>query len=196
MSIIYTEHLPLSSYNLNDIMRYCNAKPGNRQLEALFESCADQIGTKFSNRICWCEFDVSICDDKLDLGFTKTESLLLKNYLSDCKKIILFAATIGIEIDRLIMKYSSYLSSRAVMFQAIGTERIETLCDDFEAKLKYGGRIIKPRVSPGYGDIPLELQKDIFLTLGCSKNIGLTLNDSLLMSPTKSVTAIIGIKNS
>ena len=50
-----------------------------------------------------------------------------------------------------------------------------------------------PRFSPGYGDFPLEAQKDIFRTLDCSRKIGLTLNESLLMSPSKSVTAIVGL---
>ena len=52
---------------------------------------------------------------------------------------------------------------------------------------------MKPRFSPGYGDLSLEMQRDIFRVLDCPRKIGLTLNESLLMSPSKSVTAIIGI---
>ena len=55
------------------------------------------------------------------------------------------------------------------------------------------GKFLKPRFSPGYGDLPLEMQRDIFRVLDCSRKIGLTLNESLLMSPSKSVTAIVGI---
>ncbi len=51
----------------------------------------------------------------------------------------------------------------------------------------------RPRFSPGYGDLTLLAQKDIFAVLDCGKRIGLTLNDSLLMSPSKSVTAFVGI---
>ena len=80
------------------------------------------------------------------------------------------------------------------MFQSIGAERIETLCDAFCKDISSElGVTLKPRFSAGYGDLPLEAQKDIFRVLDCSKKIGLTLNDSLLMSPTKSVTAIVGI---
>ena len=53
---------------------------------------------------------------------------------------------------------------------------------------------IKPRFSPGYGDVPLEIQKDIVMLLDCAKRIGVSLNDSLLMSPSKSVTAFIGLQ--
>jgi len=53
--------------------------------------------------------------------------------------------------------------------------------------------VLKPRFSPGYGDLPLETQREIFDVLDCSRRIGLMLNDSLLMSPTKSVTAFVGV---
>ena len=83
------------------------------------------------------------------------------------------------------------------MLQAIGAERIEALCDVFCEKIRLdaesAGLFPRPRFSPGYGDFPLELQKDIFRVLDCSRKIGLTLNESLLMSPSKSVTAVIGL---
>jgi cobalamin-dependent methionine synthase I len=79
----------------------------------------------------------------------------------------------------------------------LGSERIEALCDALCAEWKedYASRgfVLRPRFSAGYGDLPLTLQNDIFESLQCSKHIGLTLCDSLLMSPTKSVTAIVGV---
>ena len=50
-----------------------------------------------------------------------------------------------------------------------------------------------PGFSPGYGDLPLDLQREIFAALDCPKRIGVSLNESLLMSPSKSVSAIIGL---
>lgn len=52
---------------------------------------------------------------------------------------------------------------------------------------------LRPRFSPGYGDLAIDAQKDIFALLDCERQIGLTLGDSLLMSPGKSVTAFAGI---
>ena len=60
-------------------------------------------------------------------------------------------------------------------------------------KAEYRGLPLSARFSAGYGDVPLELQRDIFALLDCPRRIGLTLNESLLMSPSKSVTAIVGI---
>ena len=80
------------------------------------------------------------------------------------------------------------------MLQAIGAERLESFCDIFcrDISCEYNEKL-RPRVSPGYGDIPLSMQKEIFSALDCSRKIGLSLNASLLMTPTKSVTAIVGI---
>ena len=80
------------------------------------------------------------------------------------------------------------------MLQAFGAERIEALCDVFCRDIgKELGVRTGPRFSPGYGDLPLDAQKMIFSVLDCEKRIGLFLNDSLLMSPSKSVTAFVGI---
>ena len=83
--------------------------------------------------------------------------------------------------------------------QAIGAERIEALCDAFCDKLKAEksekGLFLRPRFSAGYGDLSIELQRDIMRALDCGRKIGVTLNESLLMSPSKSVTAIVGISN-
>ena len=57
------------------------------------------------------------------------------------------------------------------------------------------GKYARPRFSAGYGDFELSAQTEIFHALDCQRKIGLTLNDSLLMSPSKSVTAIIGISD-
>lgn len=131
----------------------------------------------------FCDFDCfSVCSEQL-----------AKN-LHGCSKVLLLAATAGVGIDRLIGKYGRIAPSKALMFQAIGAELVEAVCDafskDYEAEHNC---ILRPRFSPGYGDLPLESQKDIFVVLECAKRIGLTLNDSLLMSPSKSVTAFAGI---
>ena len=107
----------------------------------------------------------------------------------------MFCATIGLDIDRLIAKYGVVSPAKALVFQAIGAERIESLCELFceEMGAEYGN--LKPRFSPGYGDLDLAFQSAIFGALECPKKIGVTLTDTLLMTPSKSVTAVMGISN-
>ncbi len=51
----------------------------------------------------------------------------------------------------------------------------------------------RPRFSPGYGDLPLALQPDLLHFLNAQRWVGITVGKTLLMSPMKSVTAIMGI---
>jgi len=184
-------------FNLSEILRYSGCNEASDEINFLMQECIDEIRGKLAYKICYCEFDIGIVDEEINLGFTSVSSKALKKNLSDCKKIVLFAATIGLEIDRLIAKYSRTSPSKALIFQAIGAERIESLCDTFnqeiESEFLEKGFHTKPRFSPGYGDLPIELQRDIFRVLDCPRKIGLSLNESMLMSPSKSVTAIIGI---
>ena len=144
-------------------------------------------------RACYEEYEIKADGSSLDLGFSKIFSRDLAARLTGCKKIILIAATVGLGIDRLLSKYSVTEPSRALVIQAIGSAAIEEWLDVLCMNIGEG-RTCRTRFSCGYGDLPLELQRDIFTALECEKHIGLTLNSSMLMTPTKSVTAIIGVE--
>ncbi len=179
-----------------EILRYAGCKEANSEISALVKSCINEIKTKLTYKVCYRQFEVKICNDICDFGAFTLRSKNLALNLSGCESGILFAATVGVGIDRLISKYGRISPSKALMFQAIGAERIEALCDTFCADISKEYNVgTKPRFSPGYGDLPLAAQKDIFAVLSPEKQIGLTLTDSLLMSPSKSVTAIVGLSD-
>ena len=121
----------------------------------------------------------------------------LQKNLENCDEVILFAATLGPGPDLLIRRASAQRMSDAVIYQAMSAEMIESYCDEICAQLRREaaekGLYLRPRFSPGYGDLPLDLQKDLLRILDAPKKIGLTLTDSLLMMPSKSVTALIGL---
>ena len=197
MSAIIVKEYPAPELDRREIYRYMQAKPCDA-LELLIDRALELLQDKLCYKICYTELPLSECDSVLDLGFAKTDSQYLKKCLDGCEGIILFAATVGIELDRLIMRYGKIEPSMALCLQAIGAERVESLCDSFcndmESEYSATGKALRPRFSAGYGDLPLSLQRDIIGVLQTPKNIGVTLNESLLMSPSKSVTAIIGIK--
>ena len=137
-------------------------------------------------------------DGALDIEGLRVESKALSRNLEGCREVFLMAATLGIGPDRLIARAQAEgAMSRAMALQAASAAMIEAWCDDVNAELarqaKARGRALRPRFSPGYGDFSLEAQPGIFRLLGAQRNIGITLTDSLLMLPTKSVTAVIGI---
>lgn len=181
-----------------EILRYAGGgKIEEGEVSRLLDSCLEELAGKLRYRVCWRVFPVGRRGGMLDLSFAETSSQGLGKNLKDCGSAVLFAATVGLEIDRLIARYGRISPVRALLFEAIGSERIESLCDafseDMRKRAQAAGGDARPRFSPGYGDLPLALQRDIFRALDCARKIGLTLNDSLMMSPAKSVTAIIGI---
>jgi len=178
-----------------EILRYagCRGDAGSDIL-TLLKECVDEARGELTYRVCCREFPVTIKGDVCDFDAFSLRSQNLAANLRDCDRVIIFAATVGVGIDRLIAKYSRLSPSKALMLQAVGAERIEALCDAFcDDIAKDTKSVLKPRFSPGYGDLPLETQREIFDVLDCSRRIGLMLNDSLLMSPTKSVTAFVGV---
>ena len=197
MSTVLLREIPAPPIDRQEILRYMGCRESSTQISSLIERSLSLCRDSLSYKVCFAEYDISIDGTKCDLGFTAVESADLAKCLGGCDKILLFAATVSLSLDRLILKYGKSEPSVSVCLQAIGAERIEALCNAFSLEMKneYAkiGRSLRPRFSAGYGDLPLELQREIFNALGCERRIGLTLNNSLIMSPSKSVTAIIGI---
>lgn len=184
------DNLPISK---KEILRYAGCKKADEATEDLLSQCLKEAENVLTYKVSFRSFSLEMYGQVCTFGDFRVSSRDLAKNLENCEKAVIFAATVGVGIDRLISKYSRISPSKALMFQAIGAERIEALCDAFcdDLKKEYGE--IRPRFSPGYGDVPLEVQREIFSFLDCERKIGLTLNDSLLMSPTKSVTAFVGI---
>lgn len=196
-SVIITKTYNEPTFCEKEILRYAGCKSSEDELLQLLRACIDEVRDKLTYKVCYRELPVAVDNATCKLGDWSIESENLAKNLSGCKSVIVFAATMGVEIDRLIAKYGRISPSKALMLQAIGAERIEALCDAFcEDIAREKNMAAKPRFSPGYGDLPLEVQKEFFMLLDCSKRIGLSLNDSLLMSPSKSVTAFLGLTDS
>lgn len=193
MNMVFTKTFAPPTINNDEILRYLGAKEAPPEIEKLIDECISESADKLTYKVCYSHFPLSLSDEVVDLSFTKVKSDKLRKNLCSCNSFVVFAATVGIELDRLILKYGRISPSKALIFQAIGAERIESLCDEFGnfAEKEFG--YTAPRFSPGYGDLPLDIQKDFFRVLEPERKIGLTLNESMLMTPSKSVTAIIGI---
>ena len=119
----------------------------------------------------------------------------LFNNMEGCTKVALLGATIGPQVDAYIRKNQIIDPVYASICQATGAMYIEEVVNKLNEEIKQQaatqGYKTRPRYSPGYGDIPLEAQKDFFRLLNCQR-IGLTLMPTLIMAPEKSVTAYIG----
>lgn len=187
-------------WNDRELLRYLGCKNGtvpDENTKVLIDQCKQELEQAASPRVTWREYPLSIQDHVIDMTCFQTRSKSLERNLKDCEQILLFAATLGSQVDVLLHRYNMIQMSKAVVMQAASVAMLETFCDEENQKLKEAyqekGWYLRPRFSPGYGDFPLECQRQIAPALELSKRIGVTLTDSLLMAPSKSVTAVIGL---
>ena len=189
----YKKYSP-PAFGKAEALRYAGCREDDSSINELISACFNEIENQLEYKVCWLRLPLKITNDISDFQLFSFKSKKLAANLNNCNEAILFAATTGVALDRLISKYSKLSPLKALLFQAIGAERIEALCDTFCEDIAHSLNCsTRPRFSPGYGDLELECQKKIFAVLDCERKLGLTLNQSLLMSPSKSVTAIMGI---
>ena len=187
MSAVQLRTYPAPPVDTGEILRYAGSRGEEAQVNALLAECLAEAEPRLTYKVCFLELPVTVQEDVCALGTLSLRSRDLAVYLSGSTSAFVFAATVGVEFDRLLLRYSRLSPARALLLQAIGAERIEALCDTFCDDV--AGR--RARFSPGYGDLPLRTQQAMFALLRPEKHIGVTLNESLLMSPSKSVTAIV-----
>ncbi len=193
-SVIIKKTYPEPPFCEKEILRYSGCMEENEDISALLRECINEIKPRLTYKVCYRELTVKTDGSLCDFDLFSLNSRNLAQNLTDCRRVILFAVTLGIEIDRLTGKYGKLSPAKALMLQAIGAERTEALCNVLceDIAREYNTQI-KPRFSPGYGDLPISVQRDIFAVLDLQRTLGITLNGSLLMSPTKSVTAFAGL---
>lgn len=146
----------------------------------------------------WKVFPLDLSSEgEIDFSCFHTASRNLYKNLKGCTQAALFAATLGIEVDRMLQRYTRLEMTKAVILQAAAASMIESYCDQVNEEIREYARAegyyLHPRFSPGYGDFSIDHQKEIIGILECPKKIGLTLTDSYIMLPSKSVTAVIGM---
>ena len=131
------------------------------------------------------------------VGSLELTSERLWKTIAGCRHAFLFCATLGAGVDALLRRCGHRSAADLVMVQAVSTALIETFCDECQEKMLQEpavcGESLRMRFSPGYGDLSLEVQKPLLTALDSSRRAGITLLDSLLMVPSKSVSAIIGV---
>ncbi|RDY30193.1 vitamin B12 dependent-methionine synthase activation domain-containing protein [Lachnotalea glycerini] len=189
--------------NKKETLRYLGYKGQHMDLEIsnLIDEASEELLHSIHPKSVYKEFDCMVQNETTVLleSLSINSRNLAKN-LKGCERAIIFAATIGASADMLIKRYSITNLAKASVVQAAGAALIETYCDTLEETIRneaiLKGLYLRPRFSPGYGDFSLEYQRDFFTILECSKRIGITLTDTCLMIPSKSVTAVIGLSKS
>lgn len=181
-----------------EILRYLrtNSKIEDERVLGLVDECCQIAQKSITPKTLYRIFDCSVTEDTLICGGFEFKSKRLAKNLEDCKRVVVFGATLGRECDEIIRRYSLTDIAKAMTFQAVFAAMIEEVCDGVEDEVRaVTGKNLRMRYSPGYFDLAIENQEKIFKMLELTKRIGLTLTQTMQMLPTKSVTAFIGIED-
>lgn len=184
--------ITLEKLNRNEAVRYLGGAgiSLNYRMDRLMDECEKEILEKANPKFLYTEIDLP------NEEFMQGKDI--ENHLSGCCKAIVMCATLGAEIDKLIRISQIADMAKAVVIDSFASVAIEQVCSKADELIaeKYPDCYMTFRFSPGYGDYPIGLQQKILTLLDAPRKIGLTTNESCLLIPSKSVTAVMGLSDS
>ncbi len=193
MTAIGFQTIPTNEIRINEyeLAQRLNTQKGFRSelIEQNLKRLSQVINCKFS----FSRVSVKrLGENRLDCGFGEFESEVLLKNLKDCQEAFVFAVTLGIDVDRLLNKLAVISTTDYFVTDALASALAEAAAGEAERRIK-GEVLCRPRFSPGFGDLSLEVQPRIIRSIDAQKLLGVTLGKTYLMSPMKTVTAIMGI---
>ena len=166
----------------------------------MIQECFEELETISVPKCVYHIFELSFPqEDELQICNLHIKSKNLYKNLRGCEQVVLFGTTLGSVVDRQLHTYEITDMAKAVVMQACAAAMLEEYCDkvqnEIAMELSAEHLYLRPRFSPGYGDLSILHQREILDMLDAPKRIGLTMTDAYMLVPTKSVTAIIGVSN-
>lgn len=187
--------IPAEKIEINKNELAQRLKTGRSFEHSAIDLCIGEFNKVVDYRYAYTCAPVDFVEDNIcDLGFGNIISKNLCDNLKGCKIAIVFAVTTGIGVDRLLNKLSITSQAKHFITDGVASAAAESFCDYVDNMLRKGEGV-PHRFSPGYGDLSLDIQPDLLNMLNAAKNLGITLNKSLLMTPVKSITAIMGVSD-
>ncbi|NCB62071.1 MAG: methionine synthase, partial [Clostridia bacterium] len=190
--------LTLTDFPLSEALRYmgCPGGKANPDTLALAESCARKLLAAACPKWLYQVYTLLPGERgvELDCGLSLPGSDLAV-HLKGCDRAALLCVTLSAPADALIRRAQAVDMAEALALDACATAAVEAACDLAEAEIKrqFPGCEFPFRFSPGYGDLPITLQDPILTLLDAPRKIGLCATDSSILTPRKSVTAVLGI---
>ena len=185
--------------DVGEALRYLGVPQPTQELRRDAERLADELSGAIQPRYVYRVFGLEHRPDCVrlqgaDVDLTGSSA---RNMLAGCEQVALLACTLGARFDAGLLALQARDMAKAVIYDSLGSAFVEAGCDEAERDIsgRFPGLYLTDRFSPGYGDLPLALQPHMCAALDAGRRLGLTVSQSLLMNPVKSVTAVIGLSD-
>lgn len=176
-------------------LRYTE-KPSKEQLELLFSSFSEiqevemiESAHKYF-QLELCDGKYALKDSQINIDYPPIQNMLGKKK-SD--SVCIFLSTLGIGVDRRIESYKDSNPSRMLLLDACASSYIESVTDEYQRSLGLGDETF--RYAPGYGKVPLIMQKEIFESISEFRKLHVELDENCIMHPFKSMTGLVGFRS-
>ena len=190
-------NISLSKVNRDELYRYIGTP--DDLVRGIIDKCEEELFLAVKPAYVWQIFD--IVHESVGIKVLNTDIVLpgesIKKHLKGCNRMVMLAATLSGEADKIIRKYQVSDMAKAVIADSIASTAIEDVCNMAEEEIKgyIPDKFFTYRFGVGYGDLPLSLEQDIIRVLDASKAIGLCATDANILTPLKSVVCVIGISD-
>ncbi len=188
----------------NEVLRYLGYRNQeiDEDLDKLIDQCIKEVKDSSKPKYIYKVFDLA--RGEASLGLQGANLVLqgedIKEHLKHSERCALLAVTLGVQVEQKIKYYNRINLTKAVIMDSCATAYVEELADQAEWEIKKEaesqGCGITFRFSPGYGDLPIEMQGTFLNLLDAGRRIGLVATETSILTPRKSVTAIIGFQKS
>ena len=192
--------IQINSINKGEAFRYigCRGKVPEGVIAEMSDECEKALLSAVKPNYVYRVFDIDANDgNKVRLhgcGFT-LDGHDISAHLEGCSKAVLMACTLSAAADKIIRTAEITDMTRAFILDGMASAAVEQVCNAAEDEIfsSLTGFNRTWRFSPGYGDFPIDIQRDFLNLLNAPKQIGLCASANSLLIPRKSVTAVIGL---
>ncbi len=192
-NVFYSE-IDVSEIHLNKIEAAARLKTSIGYSDDLIEKCKARLISALSMRYSAVLGDIEANGDFILFEGTKIESAALAKNLCGCPRAFIIAVTLGVEVDRLLNRLSAASPTEHFITDALASAYADSLCD-YAASLLGKDYVCKPCFSTGYADLSLAYQEFMVSETSADRLLGLRVGKNKIMSPSKSITAFMGITN-
>lgn len=163
----------------------------DEKMNVLIDECIEEIENMSSFRATYRKFPLSFHPLRIDEISLNLDYPDLNNLFQNCHDVVIIGCTLGLQVEKRSHYYSHIDMTKATIFDAVASSFLEVQCNEYENEQLIGKRTF--RFCPGYGRVPIELNKELAFIIESSKKIGLTVQESNILLPQKSMIGLIGL---